>query len=428
METGSVMRASGEGVEAVPPRRPRSFVEWRDLLISAFGPASVLLLAYLLYQMVLMVAGTGAEYTNDFQIFHKVGQLIWKGDLTTAYDIRRFSAIQAVALGQPHVMTSWAYPPQFDLIAAGLGLMRMIPGYVLFMSLTFALYALVLRRLGEGRFGWAMTFVFPAMVVTISSGQNGFLTGALAGAFALGFLNRDARAGIPLGLLVIKPHLAVGLCFVALLRRRYDMLAWALATAAVSGAVATLAFGPDVWPAFLHGVREASHYLALGLFPLYRMTSVYAAVLTLGTSASLAMALQLSVAAGAFFVLWRLHRGRVGDETLLGLTLIATLLVSPYAYDYDMTIFAFGLALLAPELSHRLRPAETIVLVVLSWTATSWGLAGNILIAATKAEASVDPVHPYLSVAGLLYPALFFMIAWVVTRHEAEATRPIKRT
>lgn len=395
---------------------PKGFAERRDAVIAASSLAVVLLAVFLLVNMAMRMAALDVEYTMDFQVFHKVGELIWSGKLSKAYDLQTFRAIEAVATGNPHGLTSWAYPPQFDLVAAVLGLGGLVSTYVMFMAATFAGYVLVLRRLGERRMGWAMAFGFPAMIVSVAAGQNGFLTAALAGAFALGFMKRDARAGIPLGLLVIKPHLAVALAFLALVQRRYDVLAYAAAAVLASAALATLALGWEVWPAFFHGAREASHYLRIGRFPLYRMTSLFAALVTLKVPAAMAMVLQLGVAVLGLYTLWRQHRAGAGPEVLLGLSMLATLLVSPYVYDYDMPIFALGLALLAPELARNLRPAETLVMLAASWTVCGWGVTENKFLAAHNIAITINPDNPPLSVAGLIYPALFFLIARVVTR------------
>ncbi|WP_164871768.1 glycosyltransferase family 87 protein [Solirhodobacter olei] len=422
METGSVMRASGEGAEAAPPRRPRSFVEWRDQLISAFGPASVLLLAYPVYEMLQKILTSTTEPVMDFQIFHKVGELIWQGRLATAYDIKAFSQIQAVATDSPHVFAPWAYPPQFDLVAALLGLGPMAPSYLLFVGLGLGGFLWLLTRLGPARAGWAFLFAYPAVMVNAAAGQNGFITAILAGLFAIGFLKRDARAGIALGLLVIKPHLAVGLLALVLFRRRYDMLGWAVVSAVASGLLATLAFGPEIWPVFLHGAAETSHALKEGLFPLYRMTSTYAALTTLGVPADAALTVQAALALVVIVTLYRLTRASLPEEALLGLALIASLLVSPYVYDYDMPLYALAMALLAPRLAARLGRVETVLIFAAGWTACSWGVVENTMLQAGGQTATVDPAHPHLSVAGLVFPLLAALILRIAMRPEPAAT------
>ena len=126
----------------------------------------------------------------------------------------------------------------------------------------------------------------PLFVITLRCGQNGFLIGALVAAAAIGLSKGHASAGVPLGLMVLKPHLAIALALHVLLARRWKVALVALAVVAGSSLVAALALGPAIWMDFLGAVGEASAFLAAGLYPFYRMVSVYAAARSLGFSAS----------------------------------------------------------------------------------------------------------------------------------------------
>lgn len=409
-----------EGHDRDNPANPQGFAVRRDQMIARFFWPALVILGLVVALIARLLTFGDIERPTDFQIFHKVGELVWQGTLGAAYDLTRFARIEAIATGQPGMAASWAYPPQFDLVAAVLGLGPIVPMYVIFILATLVAYLAVLWRLGRERAGWTLAFAFPAIMINTATGQNGFITGALIGWFALAWLREDPKAGIPLGLMVIKPHLAVGLVALTLLRRRYSVIAWAAGCVAATSLLATLALGPGVWSHFLKGAHEAGAVLQSGSLHFFRMTSVYTASRTLGIGYGPAMALHAGVAALGFVALWWLSRARVGEEIVLGFAVLTTLLVSPYVYDYDFTIFGVALALLAPALAQSHRAAETLLVWAAAWVVCGWGFAGifGMVVNSTTLQSAPDPAMP--SLPGVIYPLLAFGLLRVAARGAQE--------
>lgn len=52
-----------------------------------------------------------------------------------------------------------------------------------------------------------------------------------------------------------------------------------------------------------------------------------------------------------------------------------SLFVSPYNYDYDLTILGPAIAFVLPDIIVRARSAELVGLLLLSWFATGYGFA-----------------------------------------------------
>src|SRR5690606_10384775 len=127
--------------------------------------------------------------------------------------------------------------------------------YLLFISASFIFYLLILRRISGDYLSGVLIAILPVVILMMRTGQNGFLTGALVGWFLLAFAERRYSAGVPLGLMVIKPHLAAGIALLALLGKRWMAMVVAAVIVLVSLAAATMAFGLAIWPAFLGGVR-----------------------------------------------------------------------------------------------------------------------------------------------------------------------------
>ena len=280
----------------------------------------------------------------DFDSFHTVARLFWHGEIHTVYDQPALAAFVKINFGSD-VVYPWGYPPQFVLLLAPLALLPVGTAYVLFTGVSFAAYLAVLKRIAGSSFVPVLMITFPALLITIYCGQNGFITGTLIGLACLGFTRRRTIAGLPLGLMIIKPHLAIAVALYSIVNRCWGAVLIAAATVLLSTMVVTAMFGFDIWPAFFGSIRDASVYLSQGLFPLFRMVSLYASFRSFGFPAAFAMSVQLAAACFALAaVVWASRH--FAHRQALGVAAMASLLVSPYVYDYDMPVFALGLALL----------------------------------------------------------------------------------
>ncbi|MCJ2081560.1 glycosyltransferase family 87 protein [Methylobacterium sp. J-090] len=415
---GLAARADGLAATA----RPDTDMARPSLLL----PAILALLAVLLIAKTVELTGQDPGRITtliDFDAFRIAGRLVWRGEIAQAYHFVTMLEAQRT-LGAPDAFLPWTYPPVFNLVVAPFAHLPRGLGYLLFTGGTLAAYIVVLRRLAPQHLGALLALLFPALAVTIACGQNGFLTGALVGTACLYLLRRDPRAGLPLGLMAIKPHLAVGFALHAAMTRDWRTALTAACVAAASAGLATLILGPSIWSAFLGGVAEARVFLEQGLYPLFRMISAYAAVRTLGAPASVAMAAQVGVALVALgLVAFAIHR-RMPIPQVVGLTALASLLVSPYAYDYDLPILGVGLALLAPDLLARATPRERIAVFVLVWVASGWGLAMTGLLRLWYGAEGLPLGAMPLSLAGPALMALVGLIWRVLRRRPAIPAAP----
>lgn len=351
-------------------------------------PVTARSLRLILVLMIAMIAFTAVEIGApellgrqpgyvDFHIFHLVGELFWRGDLAVAYDARALMPIQWERAGT-EIFMPWTYPPIFNLVSAGLALMPLWLAYLVFASLGLGLWLWVIRRLAGPQFAPVLMMVLPALIVTLRYGQNGLYSTTLVGLFCLLCLRGSAWRGVPLGLMAYKPHLGVGLVLVALLRLDWRAIAVAAAvTVALIGA-ATLAFGPDIWAAFLASARESGEFLRLGFYPLFRMTSVYALIRAFDMAPGLAMGIHLTLALLALAVVVHASLAKWAPHRVLALAVLSCVAVSPYNYDYDLCILSVALALAAPDLARLGSAAERGLLFAASWLACGYGL-GKVL-------------------------------------------------
>lgn len=378
--------------------------------------AFAILSLVLVWHMAAYLGQGGRGLGIDFAVFHFVGQMLWQGRLTEAYAVPALTQFVFEQTGVAEPAAPWAYPPQGNFIVALLALLPMVPSYVVFVAASYGAYLAALLRLDRAGFQAVYLLIYPTILIEINTGQNGFLTGTLAGLFALGQLRGRAWAGVPLGLLAFKPQLGLGLALVVLLQRRWGVIAVATATLLGSCALATLAFGPQIWTAFFAASAAASAHLAEGLYPFRRMVSTYASLASLGVPFRLAFAAQILAALLALGVILASHLCRAPERVTLGLALVATLAVSPYGYDYDLPIFGLGACLLLPFVRARTGRVEQAGLALAYWIAAGTGLSGYLFQGRPAPGAVSQMDHQSVSLAGLLYLGILLWSAAILRR------------
>jgi hypothetical protein len=215
----------------------------RLLWINVLAWAVLMLVSAILFQAPELL-GKAKELT-DFDAFNISGRLALEGKADQAYSAQLLFEAQKRMIGQSAFMP-WTYPPQFTVIAMGLAIPPVGLAYCLFTGLTLALYVLVLSRIAGPLLPGVVVAMLMTFVILIRTGQNGFLTGALIGWFLLAFEQRKASAGVPLGLMVIKPHLAAGIALLGLLGKRFAALAIAAVVVVATSILAAAILGSGI--------------------------------------------------------------------------------------------------------------------------------------------------------------------------------------
>jgi Glycosyltransferase family 87 len=362
---------------------------------------------------------------SDFDAFYIVAQQVWRGHPDLVYRFETLIKLQAEASGGMTSFMPWTYPPQFDLVLAPLALLPVGIAYLLFTTATLTLYLLTLRAAAGKNFAQVLVVLFPALAVTVACGQNGFLTGALIGLICLNVERRQVLAGLALGAMVIKPHLAIAAGVYLLATRRWVALATAAMVVLASSLVSTLVFGWQIWTAWLGAIRESASYLEQGFYPLFRMISSYAALYTSGVPATVAFWGQVLVAGLALLAVPLsvfLSAARGASPTFaLGVAATVSVMVSPYAYDYDLPILGIGLALLLPDLARIASPRERSVMYGLILLAGAYGLLQSARLAA-QFEQKVE-LGEYIApaIAGFALMGVLALLLRLLLRNEASA-------
>ena len=284
---------------------------------------------------------------TDFSQVWAAGVSILAGHPEHPFDPALHAAAQRALFAPDTPFYGWHYPPYFLLVAALAALLPYVPALLLWQSVTFAAYLLVMRRIMPHPLTLLLAAAFPAVLVNMGHGHNGFLTASLLGGGLLLLDRRPMLAGLLLGLLVYKPQFGLVLPVALLAGRRWTALTSAAATVVVA-TLATLAlFGVRSWQAFQSSMAfTRTVVLEQGATGWEKIQSIFSAVRALGASIGDAYAAQAVLTAGVVLALAWLWRGQA-DVRLKSAALIAgTLLSTPYVLDYDMVVLgpALGFA------------------------------------------------------------------------------------
>ena len=349
MDDGQGIGASGP--RAILARFDVGVTVARAVLLGRISAGAFLLAALIVLVRVLVEPGWIPHFGQDFGASWIAAGLALDGQATLVFDDAEFFARQAQAFGADDVLL-WHYPPTWHLLVTPFGTLPFAQALALYLLLSLGLWAAVTVGIQPVR-PWPL---FAAVALSgpvwmcLSQGQNGLLVGTALGAAFLGL--RDGRVWLFAGgaaLLLAKPHFGVLLPLVAVARGRWDFIVWAGVACAAFGLVATLAFGLVYWTALLDHAVALGEALSGGAL-WHQQVSVYAGLSALGTPAPAALGTQAAVAASAAFLTWRIWRSPATSWSLRGAALlVATPMISPYAFHYDLPGVALAIALIARE-------------------------------------------------------------------------------
>jgi hypothetical protein len=285
--------------------------------------------------------GLGPDFIN----YWIASKLALAGHAAVAYDPDRFYAEQTAAFGwAADKFLPFFYPPPYLLICLPLALAPYLISLGTWLAAGgYACWWTLRSLLGERGLTVAM-LAFPAVLVNVIHGQNAFLTTAL---FAAGLLQLERRpwlAGVAFGALVWKPQLGLMLPLMLLASGQWKTILSASATGLAFCLTATLAFGVDIWRAYFAAAPLARAVLEYDDLAFTRMQSVFAAIRLLGGSIGGAYTVQgLSALVAAGALVWLIRRSR--DLDTAGPTAVAaTVLATPYLFDYDLMLLAIPIA------------------------------------------------------------------------------------
>lgn len=276
---------------------------------------------------------------RDFANVWTGGTMALTGRLDILYDVDRYHAFEHALYGTIGIH-NYSYPPIALFLDIPFALLPYGAALALWLVGTGSLFVLAARPwLPEGRLSWLLLLT-PAALMNIWTGHYGFLIGALFLAGWHWLPKRPRWAGICFGLMVLKPHVAVLVPIILLLRGDWRTIATAALTVGLLVLMSALVFGPELWTQYLTvtaGVQARMIDPGMEFYGLMS-TSLASALLRQHVPAAIAYGLQGTAMIGvAIGVTVATVRG-TPPATLALLAATGTFVLLPYAFNYDLTI------------------------------------------------------------------------------------------
>ncbi|MGE0062000.1 MAG: glycosyltransferase family 87 protein [Xanthobacteraceae bacterium] len=336
----------------------------------------------------------GRPLGTDFSNVYAAGTYVLDGKAAAPFDPARQFAREQAIFGPATQFYGWHYPPFFLGLAALLATMPYWLALLVWQASTLGLYLWAMRGVaGRAEPLWLLLAVaFPAVVINLGQGHNGFLTAALMGGALLQLDRRPILAGILIGLLAYKPQFGLLVPLVLAASGRWRVFAAAAATVALMTLAVTLAFGVEVWSAFLASSKFTREVvLEQGGTGWHKIQSVFSWVRMWSGGVPLAYAVQGAVSLAVAVSLAWLWRSAAPFALKAAALMIGTLLATPYSLDYDLMLLAPALAFLAVDGFERgFAPWQKTLLAAL------WFMP---LVARSLAEATLIPLAAPLMLA-----------------------------
>ena len=322
-------------------------------------PVSLIALYAIIILLVFVTASGPMDWLRrplgtDFSQVWVAGVEVLQGHPEAPFQPVLHAAAQRSLLAPDTQFYGWHYPPFFLALAVPLALLPYVWALVVWQVSTFAGYVFVMRKILPHPMSGLLAMGFPAVLVNLGHGHNGFLTASLLGGGLLCLERRPLTAGLLFGLLAYKPQLGVVIPVALLAGGHWRVILSAATTVGLMVLGTVLAFGTSTWRAFHDSVPfTKTVVLEAGNTGWEKIQSSFAAVRALGGSIDLAYGVQGVVTAAVILsVAWLWWSGTDPRLKKAGL-IVGALLSTPYLLDYDLMALAPALAFVVSERLER---------------------------------------------------------------------------
>jgi alpha-1,2-mannosyltransferase len=373
----------------------------------------------------------GRPLGTDFSDVYAAGTYVNDGQPEAPFDpVQQFARERSI-FGEATQFYGWHYPPYFLFLAALLAKMPYGLALAVWQAVTLGLYLLaiwaILKSVApappdsrgaapteepkkESQYDWLLLALsFPAVLINVGHGQNGFLTAALLGGALVMLDRRPVMAGILIGLLAYKPQFGLMIPIALAAGGYWRSVAAAAVTVALFTLAATFAFGPQVWHAFLASSEfTRTVVLEQGNTGWHKIQSVFSWARMWGAPIPLAYAVQGAVIVALGVALAWLWRSAASFPLKAAALCLAAILATPYSLDYDMMVLAPAIAFLAADCLDRGFGAWEKTALAALWLVP--------LVTRSVAQASLIPLG---------VPAMLAMFVLIVRRAELDFALPM---
>ncbi|PZO49562.1 MAG: hypothetical protein DCF16_14390 [Alphaproteobacteria bacterium] len=356
--------------------------------------------AFLLSHADGMVLANGQPVFGDFIAFWSGGRAALEGHVADAHTRALIEGYHQQAAPGVAYVAPWNSPPTFLLIASALALLPYPFAAITFIATSGALYLYAARKLLPDARAMIFALTLPAALYHLGSAQTGLLVAGVSG-LALTWLDRrPLTAGALVGLLAVKPHLAIFWPIMLAVSGRWRAFAAASVSSLAFIALAGAVFGFESYVRFFENLGATQNLVTSQLIATPAYASLYASLLQLGAPQSVAIGAHAAFAVVGVGLALRVFLTK--DRVASGAALCAvTLIALPYCFFYDFTLLAVGAAVMgAPctrlELAAAVAAWSAGLSLVLSYVAPLpyCALAAWLLLAAASVRARSAAAQP----------------------------------
>jgi arabinofuranan 3-O-arabinosyltransferase len=305
---------------------------------------------------VWIVDGNGLPIYTDFACAWTATLQALHGNISLLYEPAEFIKLQAALVAPADdYYPNWPYPPTFFLFFAPFTMVRYLHGFIAWDILTLLGCLLVIYLIVRRPPAIAVAIASPFMAWNFLAAHNGFLTASLLGASLLCLERQPVLAGVFIGCLTYKPQFGILFPVALAAAKKWRAFASASATSAALIGISVAVFGTDAWQAL---PREFAAQTSEVLFARGNdspadnwgyVQTVYGLVRLLHGSAVVSWLAQGLTSFGATIIVWLVWRSRALYSLKAATLSAASLIVTPYAFAYDMAAIAIPVAFLARD-------------------------------------------------------------------------------
>ncbi len=291
----------------------------------------------------------GKPLGTDFITFWSAAQLALVGTPVLAYDSGAIFEMHKLAVPANSELFLWHHPPTFMVLVYPLAFLPYIPAYFVWAGLTLAAFVWTMVRLAPSPYTLALTLAFGGTFVNFIHGQTGFLLAALVGGIFLCLEKRPAIAALLIALMTIKPHLGVLIPIALICGGYWRVFGYAIVACLGFWALTTAMLGTEMWIAGVENLTTTRYVMDEGLLTWAKMPSLYATAMMLGNGTALAYSVQIVFGLAVAVAVALAWRGPASLSVKAAVLVSGSVLLPPYIFDYDLTVLAIAIALLAQE-------------------------------------------------------------------------------
>lgn len=297
-----------------------------------------------------------AIWGRDFVNVFTSGRFVIEGRLDQLYDQNLYRAWQTDHFGWGIHDHMYSYPPVTLLYTPAFGAIPYFWSLALWTIISLLLFGYAARPwLAREKLGEGLALIVPSTIVCVWAGHYGLIMGALWLSAWHHLEERPRLSGLMTGLMIIKPHMAVLMPVLMLRRKAWSAMTTAAMTVAVLVGMSILFFGLDLWRTYLESTSQSQLSLlhATHTFFAKMMPTISPALFALGFPAELVWPAQVAVATVVIILMWKYMPA---DPHSAGLAAaVATFLILPYAFSYDMTVVGLASLIVMARASRALR-------------------------------------------------------------------------